>query len=124
VITLTYPDGSLGTLTYLANGDKSFPKERVEVFSGGRVAVLDDFRALETVKDGRRKTVRSRLAQDKGHAASLAGISAGRAGGRTRAHPLRAAAGRHAGHLCSRGSAGQRGDGGLKVLPGTFQRRK
>jgi predicted dehydrogenase/threonine dehydrogenase-like Zn-dependent dehydrogenase len=70
VITLSYPDGSLGTVTYLANGDKSFPKERLEVFSGGRVAVLDDFRALETVKDGRRKMVRSRLAQDKGHAAS------------------------------------------------------
>jgi predicted dehydrogenase len=70
VLTLTYPDGSLGTVTYLANGDKSFPKERLEVFSGGRVAVLDDFRALETVKDGRRKMVRSRLAQDKGHAAS------------------------------------------------------
>jgi predicted dehydrogenase len=70
VLTLTFPDGSLGTLTYLANGDKSFPKERLEVFSGGRVAVLDDFRSLELVKDGRRKTIRSRLAQDKGHAAS------------------------------------------------------
>ena len=54
-------------MAYLANGDKAFPKERVEVFCGGRVAVLDDFRALELVRDGRRTTVRSRLRQDKGH---------------------------------------------------------
>lgn len=69
VITLLYPDGSLGTVSYLANGDKSFPKERVEVFSGGHVAVLDDFRSLELVKGGRRQTTHSRLRQDKGHQA-------------------------------------------------------
>jgi len=70
VLTFTFPDGSLGTVTYLANGDKSFPKERVEVFCGGRVAVLDDFRTLELVRDGRREVVRSRLRQDKGHRAA------------------------------------------------------
>jgi hypothetical protein len=48
----------------LANGDKSFAKERVEVFCGGRIAVLDDFRSLELVKDGTRKV--SKGAQDKG----------------------------------------------------------
>jgi len=69
VLTLTYPDGSLGTVSYLSNGDKAFPKEQVEVFSGGRVAVLDDFRSLEMVHNGNRKTVRSRLRQDKGHQA-------------------------------------------------------
>ena len=60
----TFPDGSIGIVDYLANGDKSLPKERVEVFCGGRVAVLDDFRALEMIQDGRRKTVKG--AQDKG----------------------------------------------------------
>ena len=69
VLTLAYPDGSLGTVSYLANGDKSFPKERVEVFTGGRVAVLDDFRFLEMVHNGKRETVRSRMRQDKGHQA-------------------------------------------------------
>jgi hypothetical protein len=52
-------------VTYLANGDKSFPKERVEVFTGGRVAVLDDYRSLELIHDGKRELVRSRLRQDK-----------------------------------------------------------
>ncbi|MEW5867994.1 MAG: bi-domain-containing oxidoreductase [Chloroflexota bacterium] len=67
VLTLRFPDGSLGTVSYLANGDKAFPKERVEIFCGGRVAVLEDYRALELVLDGRRQVVRSRLRQDKGH---------------------------------------------------------
>ena len=45
-ITLTFADGSLGTVLYLANGHKSFPKERLEVFAGGRVLQLDNFRKL------------------------------------------------------------------------------
>ncbi len=63
-MTFTFPDGSLGVVDYLANGDKAFPKERVEVFSGGKIAVLDDFRSLELVEDGNRKTIKR--AQDKG----------------------------------------------------------
>ena len=66
-MTFTFPDGSLGVVDYLANGDKAFPKERLEVFCGGRVAVLDDFRALELVQNGKRKVVKSALRQDKGH---------------------------------------------------------
>jgi predicted dehydrogenase/threonine dehydrogenase-like Zn-dependent dehydrogenase len=68
-LTYTFPDGSLGTITYLANGDKAFAKERLEVFCGGKVAVLDDFRTLETVQNGHRETAQSRLRQDKGHRA-------------------------------------------------------
>jgi len=64
-MTFTFPDGSIGVVDYLANGDKSFPKERVEVFCDGMVAVLDDFVSLETVHNGK-KSVR-KGAQDKGH---------------------------------------------------------
>ena len=63
-MTFTFPDGSLGIVDYLANGDKSFPKERVEVFCGGQIAILDDFVSLQTVKDGKKKEERG--AQDKG----------------------------------------------------------
>ena len=63
-MTFTFPDGSLAMVDYLANGDKSFPKERVEVFCSGQVAVLDDFVSLQTVKDGKKKEVRG--AQNKG----------------------------------------------------------
>jgi predicted dehydrogenase/threonine dehydrogenase-like Zn-dependent dehydrogenase len=75
ILTFTFPNGSLGTVSYLANGDKAFPKERVEVFTGGRVAVLDDFRTLEMVRDGRREVIRSRLRQDKGHRAEWQAFS-------------------------------------------------
>lgn len=71
VISLTFPDGSLGTISYLANGDKAFPKERVEVFCSGGVAVLDDYRSLELVSQGSRKVHSARLRQDKGHRAEM-----------------------------------------------------
>ncbi|MCC7117471.1 MAG: bi-domain-containing oxidoreductase, partial [Anaerolineales bacterium] len=34
-MTFTFADGSIGVVDYLANGDKSFPKERLEVFCEG-----------------------------------------------------------------------------------------
>ncbi len=46
-ITLGFEDGSFGTIFYLANGASSFPKERVEVFTAGRVLQLDNFRKLK-----------------------------------------------------------------------------
>ena len=39
-------DGSQGTVHYFANGNKSFPKERLEVFAGGRILQLDNYRRL------------------------------------------------------------------------------
>jgi predicted dehydrogenase/threonine dehydrogenase-like Zn-dependent dehydrogenase len=65
--TLEFADGSVGTITYVASGDKNFPKERIEVFGDGAVATLDDFRALTTARAGKTQTLRSRLHQDKGH---------------------------------------------------------
>ncbi|MHB8778491.1 MAG: bi-domain-containing oxidoreductase [Anaerolineales bacterium] len=63
-MTFTFPDGSIGVVDYLANGDKSFPKERLEVFCEGMIAVLDDYVSLVTVKDGKKKVESG--AQDKG----------------------------------------------------------
>ena len=31
-VTLNFADGSLGTIHYFANGNKAFPKERLEIF--------------------------------------------------------------------------------------------
>jgi predicted dehydrogenase/threonine dehydrogenase-like Zn-dependent dehydrogenase len=45
-LILEFADGSLGTVHYLANGHKSFPKERLEVFCAGRILQLDNFRRL------------------------------------------------------------------------------
>ncbi|QDG51676.1 zinc-binding dehydrogenase [Persicimonas caeni] len=66
-ITLSFADGSFGTVHYLANGDKSFPKERLEVFCGGGILQLDNFRKLRGFGwPGFGST--GSLAQDKGHA--------------------------------------------------------
>jgi predicted dehydrogenase/threonine dehydrogenase-like Zn-dependent dehydrogenase len=45
-ITLTFRDGSFGTILYLANGGKGFAKERIEVFANNGVLQLDNFRKL------------------------------------------------------------------------------
>lgn len=66
-ISLTFENGSIGTVSYLANGDRALPKERLEVFQAGRVGILDDFRRLEWIADGRKRGFTSRLRQDKGH---------------------------------------------------------
>jgi predicted dehydrogenase len=67
-ITLRFAEDSLATVTYLANGDRSLPKEWLEVFCGGKVAVLDDFRKLSLTEDGATET--KSAAQDKGHRAA------------------------------------------------------
>ena len=45
-INLMFEDGSLGTIHYLANGGKRFPKERLEVFCNNAVIQLDNFKKM------------------------------------------------------------------------------
>jgi predicted dehydrogenase len=47
-IQMTFADGSLGAVHYLSEGHKSYPKERLECFAGGRVLQVDNFRQLRT----------------------------------------------------------------------------
>jgi predicted dehydrogenase/threonine dehydrogenase-like Zn-dependent dehydrogenase len=70
-INLTFHDGSIGAIHYFANGHKSFPKERLEVFCAGRILQLDNFRRLRAYGwPGFRKMNLWR--QDKGHRAAMA----------------------------------------------------
>ena len=46
-MTLEFADGSVATIHYLANGNKAFAKERIEVFAAGRVLQLDNFLRLK-----------------------------------------------------------------------------
>lgn len=62
---LEFSDGSLASISYLANGDTAYPKERIELFSGNSTAVIDDFRKLERVREGRIRLTKQ--PQDKGH---------------------------------------------------------
>jgi predicted dehydrogenase len=70
-IILQFADGSTGAVHYLANGSKRYPKERIEVFSEGRVAVIDNWKTLRGF--GWPGLVPGRLwRQDKGHRAEVA----------------------------------------------------
>ncbi len=66
VISLTFADGSVGTVTYTSMGDPSISKERYEVIGEGRVGVIDDWRRLDLTSGGKTKTTRA-LKADKGH---------------------------------------------------------
>ncbi len=69
-IILGFADGSFGAIHYLANGSASFPKERIEVFSAGRILQLDNFCKLKGYGwPGFRKM--NLLRQDKGQHACV-----------------------------------------------------
>jgi predicted dehydrogenase/threonine dehydrogenase-like Zn-dependent dehydrogenase len=70
-IQMTFANGSIGTIVYSSLGDPSFPKEHIELFGAGRIAVIDDFRDAKFVTDGVHK--RNRLwRRDKGIAGEIA----------------------------------------------------
>lgn len=46
-LQLEFDNGSIGTIHYFSNGNKLYPKERLEIFSGGKILRLDNFRSLE-----------------------------------------------------------------------------
>lgn len=69
-IVIKFNKGSIANINYYANGDKRFTKERIEVFGGGRTAVIDNFNRIELYKDGKRKVLK-RFKQDKGFQGEL-----------------------------------------------------
>jgi predicted dehydrogenase/threonine dehydrogenase-like Zn-dependent dehydrogenase len=80
-LTLRFEDGSFGVINYLANGHKAYPKERLEVFAGGRVLVLDNYRKLSGF-GWPGFTTMSAWSQDKGQTACVAAfVAAVKAGG-------------------------------------------
>jgi predicted dehydrogenase/threonine dehydrogenase-like Zn-dependent dehydrogenase len=79
-VTLRFADGSNGSIAYLSEGDKALAKERVEIFGGGRVFLLDDFRRATLYKDGREEQLTLK-AQDKGQQAQVREICASVLGG-------------------------------------------
>ena len=63
-IVIKFKDGSIGNLTYVANGDKSLPKEHIEIFSAGKVGVINDFQNGNFYNNNKTKSIKS---SGKGH---------------------------------------------------------
>ena len=86
-ITLGFEDGSVGSVNYFANGTKSYPKERMQVFGDGRVLDMDNFRVTRGYGfKGFRKLKTFR--QEKGHAEEFAAFVEGVAAGGQSPIPL------------------------------------
>lgn len=70
-ISLRFANGSIGTVSYFANGPKSLPKEYIEIYRAGTTAVLTDFRELTIYGQGGPKKKRL-MSQDKGQPTMMA----------------------------------------------------
>lgn len=66
---IEFADGSSGQLIYSAEGDTSYPKERLTVFGAGLVAEITNFQNLE-IRQNRKK--RAHNFNSKGHAEQMA----------------------------------------------------
>jgi predicted dehydrogenase len=69
-ISLKFEDGSIASIQYYANGHRSFPKERIEVFASGRILQLENFRVLRGFGFRGLNSFRT-WRQDKGHASCV-----------------------------------------------------
>jgi predicted dehydrogenase/threonine dehydrogenase-like Zn-dependent dehydrogenase len=68
-ITLSFADGSIGTIHYFANGPRALEKERIETYAAGKFLRLNNFKKLEAIGWGKGAAMSGR--QDKGHKAIL-----------------------------------------------------
>jgi predicted dehydrogenase/threonine dehydrogenase-like Zn-dependent dehydrogenase len=65
LISLTFNDGSIGTVVYTAGGDTGLAKERFEAFGDGKAVTLDDFAVTEFYAQGKKTTYKTSV-RDKG----------------------------------------------------------
>ena len=71
-INLRFSDGSLGTLVYSTMGSAGCPKEQIQVFGGGKTAILSDFQKLETWDSENRAQGHQSRVRDKGQKVQIA----------------------------------------------------
>lgn len=75
VIAVRLADGSNASVTYSRAGDRALPKERIEIFGGGKAFVIDDFSSAIAYSGGKEKKTKLRK-QDKGQAAEVSAVCA------------------------------------------------
>jgi predicted dehydrogenase/threonine dehydrogenase-like Zn-dependent dehydrogenase len=70
LMSLAFADGSIASISYFANGAKTYPKERVDCFFDGRTLSIDNWRKLH--RFGLRAPLfEMSKRQDKGHSAEV-----------------------------------------------------
>ncbi len=86
-VNILFRDGSIANVSYFANGSKAMKKERIEIFSSGKAAVVDDFSKLDLFRS--RKSSKSGMSQDKGHAREVKEFLDSSQGRTARSHLVR-----------------------------------
>lgn len=74
VVTLKMVNGAVGSITYVAGGDRRHPRERIEVFGGGTVGVIDNFKTASFTQGGRTDRHRNWLSADRGHRGEIEAV--------------------------------------------------
>ena len=64
-ISLKFENGSVGVISYFSNGSKGIPKEYIEINSSGTTAVINDFKEMQTWRNGKLSKTKL-LNQNKG----------------------------------------------------------
>jgi predicted dehydrogenase/threonine dehydrogenase-like Zn-dependent dehydrogenase len=67
VVSLKMANGAIGSITYVAGGDKAYPRERVEVFGGGAVGAIENFKRASFVQGWRSQCMRNLFSLDRGY---------------------------------------------------------
>ncbi len=65
IITLQFENGSQGVINYFSNGNKEVSKEKIEIYTQGRILVIDNFRKM--TGSGFKGFSSYSKRQDKGH---------------------------------------------------------
>tara|TARA_B100000700_G_scaffold329505_1_gene451459 strand:+ start:1125 stop:3260 length:2136 start_codon:yes stop_codon:yes gene_type:complete len=63
--TMSFEDGSIGTIHYWSNGSQLLPKERLEVFCQEKIGILDNFKNLQLINKEKIKN-KKYYSSDKG----------------------------------------------------------
>ena len=68
-INLQFENGSIANISYFSNGNKGLAKEYLEIFAGGQVIIIDDFKDMQIYSTNKKTENLSK--QDKGHKQEL-----------------------------------------------------
>ena len=70
-ICLSFENGSIANIIYTADGSKAQSKEYIEVFAGGKSAIIDDFKEVTLFSGDFDKKIEKLAAQNKGQTEML-----------------------------------------------------
>jgi len=71
MLTIDYANGSVAQINYASCGPSTYSKERVEIFAGGSVGVIEDFRRAQWQHSRGRTQSRKLSTPNKGHGDQL-----------------------------------------------------